>query len=89
MKAILFDFDGTLIESERTIMRCLNKALINQGQEVFRDDELKDLIGKSLEDIFRIKADESYIEELVIDYRIIHLATYKEDTTIFSCSSKS
>ena len=44
-KAVVFDLDGTLIDSAPDIAHALNRATEKQGVEPFPLDQVKDMIG--------------------------------------------
>lgn len=80
MKAILFDLDGTLIDSNETIIRCINTVLKEYSLEPFEKSELKAMIGISLEDILKRKTED--FKTVAARYRELHRATYFQDTII-------
>ncbi len=72
MKYILFDLDGTLLDSQCGITRCLNHALAQFGQEPRTDEQLAEFIGPPLEVGFGQLLqtdDEALITEAVAAYR--------------------
>ena len=48
MDAVIFDLDGTLLDSEKTILRSLNIALEEFGFTPFEMHELHSMIGMDL-----------------------------------------
>ena len=44
--AILFDLDGTLIDSAPGVAWSLNQALVTEGRATLSIDRVKDLVGK-------------------------------------------
>ncbi len=45
LKAILFDCDGTLLDSAKTIRRCINTTVKNFGYQEFTEEEFKTFYG--------------------------------------------
>lgn len=52
LRAIIFDLDGTLIDSSRAIVKCVNFALAQKGLPPANDWEIKRRIGTPLDEIF-------------------------------------
>jgi pyrophosphatase PpaX len=68
--ALLFDLDGTLIDSIELIMRSMRHAFDGFGDGAPTDDEWRALIGRPLADSFREFVDtETEIERLTGRYR--------------------
>ena len=77
-KAILFDLDGTLIDSTEAILESFAAAFRYFGDRVPPEDEIKGLIGYPLETMFaRLGAPESkvdaYVQAYKEHYRSVHL----------------
>lgn len=53
-KAYLFDFDYTLADSSRGIVKCYREVLNKHGYTNVTDEEIKRTIGKTLEDSFAL-----------------------------------
>lgn len=53
VRNLLFDLDGTLVDSSRTISACIDYALRQVGTSAGREVAISSLIGKPLLDIFR------------------------------------
>jgi phosphoglycolate phosphatase len=53
VRNVLFDLDGTLVDSSRTISACIDYALLQVGTSNGREIAVSGLIGKPLLDIFR------------------------------------
>jgi len=77
MECVIFDLDGTLLDSKKTILRCLNAALREFGYETFGDDDLYSLIGMDLGQILELKGGNR--PDLRERYTSIQLSTFKED----------
>jgi pyrophosphatase PpaX len=73
--ALLFDLDGTLIDSIELIMSSMHHAFDGYAARVPTDDEWRALIGRPLTDSFReFVRDESEIQRLIGRYREHQLA---------------
>lgn len=73
-KAILFDFDGTLVDTADAICHSFRQVLISHGLVPMDNQEIRMLIGRPLRDMFRLATgwDASHrIEQLASDYRRI------------------
>jgi phosphoglycolate phosphatase len=53
LKAILFDFDGTLVHSIDLLVELFTESLKEQGVEPARPEEIRRLIGEPLDAIFK------------------------------------
>lgn len=73
VKAVLFDFDGTIADSSEGIMACALRTVESIGYDTstYTNEYLKRFIGPPLRDCFRItfNVDEERIEECVASYR--------------------
>ena len=70
MATIFFDMDGTLIDSEIGITRCVAHALTQMGLEVPSHAELRRWIGPSLRTSFApLLRDDGKVEQAVLHYR--------------------
>jgi len=70
MALLFFDMDGTLINSEIGITRCVAHALTQMGLEVPSEAELRRWIGPSLRTSFApLLRDDAKVEEAVLHYR--------------------
>ena len=76
-KAVLFDFDGTLMDSSEGILASAKYTATQMGIPIAEDAPWNSFIGPALEDCFRIVLDvkEDRIEEAVEIYRKV----YKEN----------
>ena len=67
---ILFDFDGTLVDTKRAIRDSYEQVLINNGRQDLYTEEFKnEIIGPSLQHIFKKYFPERNSEELIAEYR--------------------
>jgi phosphoglycolate phosphatase len=74
-RAVLWDLDGTLLDSKLSIRETMNTVLAERGFAVFTREELDALIGHPLRDILATKAsDPAAVEAMTHRYR----AAYNE-----------
>jgi pyrophosphatase PpaX len=84
VKAVLFDLDGTLVDSSGAIIKAVEKALESKGLTCNRAKVAR-IIGLPLENIFGILAPnlpEEEIWQLVHEYRKYYMKHHLENTTI-------
>ena len=82
MDAVIFDLDGTLLDSEKTILRCFNTALEEFGFTPFEKHELHSMIGMDLGQILARKdANQPIIAQR---YTQIQLDTFMDDMTWYN-----
>jgi 2-phosphoglycolate phosphatase len=84
VKAVLFDLDGTLVDSSEAITKAVEKALKSKGLTCNRAKVAR-MIGLPLENIFGVLApnlSEQEIWQLVHEYRKYYIAHHLENTTI-------
>ncbi len=83
-KTILFDLDGTLIDSIDAILNSFQGAFKILGLTPKNNEEIKNLIGYPLEHMFKILYHEKahLIQEFVLAYREIYSQIYLEQTTL-------
>ena len=68
---ILFDLDGTLIESTEAIVSTFHHAYDIQNEKQPSDEAIKELIGYPLDVMFsRLGVDESRVWDFVDSYKI-------------------
>ena len=53
MKGVLFDLDGTLIDSAPDLHNCINKVLIDNNKEKINFSKLRKLISQGSEAIIK------------------------------------
>ena len=70
--AVLFDFDGTIVDTGPSVIRCAKHALAERGWSLDEVGDLRLLIGPPLPEGFRqvTGADEAEAEALVESYRL-------------------
>ncbi|MCK5024563.1 MAG: HAD family hydrolase [Thermoplasmata archaeon] len=82
MDAVIFDLDGTLLDSEKTILRSLNTALEEFGFTPFEMHELHSMIGM---DLHRILARKGADQPIIVQrYTQVQLDTFMDDMTWYN-----
>ncbi|EED2208828.1 HAD family hydrolase [Campylobacter coli] len=83
-KTILFDLDGTLIDSTDAILNSFQGAFKILGLTPKNNEEIKNLIGYPLEHMFRMLYPDkvNLSKEFVLAYREIYAQIYLEQTTL-------
>ncbi|EAK1069415.1 HAD family hydrolase [Campylobacter jejuni] len=83
-KTILFDLDGTLIDSTDAILNSFQGAFKALGLTSENNEEIKNLIGYPLEQMFRMLYPDkvNLSKEFVLAYREIYAQIYLEQTTL-------
>lgn len=72
-KTYLFDFDYTLVDSSRGIVKCFRTVLTRHGYSAVTDEAIKRTIGKTLEESFSILTgitDPTHLAALRQEYRL-------------------
>lgn len=85
IKAVVFDFDGTLVNTVDDVIRCFNEALISLGFPKKEEDYIRGLIGKNLDDIVQYllpcdKRSSDNIQLVKDKYRSIYMSDSKPNT---------
>lgn len=76
LRLVVFDWDGTLMDSPRRIVHCLQRACEALGREVPPDDALRDIIGLGVEAaVERLfpGADSAFVGAFATTYRQCYL----------------
>ncbi|ECK8490274.1 HAD family hydrolase [Campylobacter jejuni] len=83
-KTILFDLDGTLIDSTDAILNSFQGAFKALGLTSKNNEEIKNLIGYPLEQMFRMLYPDkvNLSKEFVLAYREIYAQIYLEQITL-------
>ena len=85
-RLLVFDWDGTLMDSVSAIIACTRSAMVDAGLVPRTDSEIRRAIGMGLFDSFVMFypgiAAEKY-EQIVESYRHHWLGTYKDHSTLF------
>ncbi|MEZ5540755.1 MAG: HAD-IA family hydrolase [Pseudomonadota bacterium] len=85
VKFIVFDWDGTLMDSEAQIVSCLHGAIADLGLPPMRDDTVKDVIGLGLREAVEALLpgrDEAFRQSFVEAYRRYWFAS--EGSSLFA-----
>src|SRR5690242_4828246 len=70
--AVLWDLDGTLLESKQSIRECMNRVLAEKGRPTFTPAELDQLIGRPLREILATKAPPEEVDAMALRYRVVY-----------------
>jgi len=85
-KLLIFDWDGTLMDSEARIVNCLRIAITEAGFESQSHNELKDVIGLGLREALAQLCpgqNNNLIERMADTYRYAYLNTDKTPSELF------
>lgn len=63
IKLVIFDADGTLIDSEQDITDAMNKMLSNRGYPLITSEEMRTFLGESTEGVTRLSLKKEVGEE--------------------------
>ncbi len=72
IRALVFDFDGTLVDASIPICRAFNAALERFGARPVQEERIRKLIGRPLKDMFPVMVPDAQpddIEQLIEYYR--------------------
>ena len=86
-KLIVFDWDGTLMDSAAHIVECLQTALTDLELPQKTDDEIKNIIGLGLQEALSVlcpEANDSELNSLTSRYREHFFNQEKEPCELFS-----
>ena len=83
MKTVVFDFDGTLVDSSKDIARAFCESLKRSGLEVPPLEAVYPLIGRPLSEMYAGFAESGQIDELIAGYRAIYPTLWTEHTRAF------
>ena len=62
LRAVIFDFDGVITDSEILHLRAFNQALAQHGTEITKEDYYKDYLGLTDLDLFNLLVDKSLLK---------------------------
>ena len=86
-KLVLFDLDGTLLNTIEDLSEAVNHALGLRGLPLHSVDEYRNMVGHGIRNLIHqalpqeMNADEAYVEACVADFKVFHyLCTYKKRT---------
>lgn len=80
IKTIIFDLDGTLIDSRGDIISSVNKTLVNFNMPTLSHDTIAGYIGEGVELLIKRSIGEEYIDHLEEAMKF-YLETYNEECT--------
>ena len=88
-KAVIFDLDGTLINSISDIAFCANSVLQNHGYAPLPTARYKELVGDGISNLVRkIMPDREIspeqLSELIEEYRKLYSANWNKETSIYA-----
>lgn len=84
-KTILFDLDGTLIDSTSAILKGFDSAFVAHGKQTPDHDALKSLVGYPLEIMFeKLGADKNLLADYVREYKACYEKIYLDETTLLA-----
>lgn len=69
IKAVLFDFDCTLVDSTELICRCFNSVLTRFGFETLQSDSIRAMIGQPLREMLEQQHIDVPLDDLVAAYK--------------------
>ena len=82
-KTILFDLDGTLIDSTSAILKGFDSAFLAHGKQTPEHDALKSFVGYPLEIMFeKLGADKNLLADYVKEYKACYEKIYLDETTL-------
>ena len=82
-KTILFDLDGTLIDSTSAILKGFDAAFLAHDKKEPDHDALKSLVGYPLEIMFeKLGAKKNLISEYVKEYKACYEKIYLDETVL-------
>ena len=85
-KLLIFDWDGTLMDSETRIVNCMRAACVVNGFAAQSNDTLKDVIGLGLKEALKKlqpAENDRVIEKLAATYRREYLETNETHSALF------
>jgi phosphoglycolate phosphatase len=86
-KLLVFDWDGTLMDSEARILDCVRAAAADLKLEIPDDDSIRNIIGLGLKEAVTTLfpgSDDARVAEVVAHYRHHFLDTNKTPSTLFA-----
>ncbi len=83
MKTILFDLDGTLIDSTEAILESFDYSFKELGLDLYDDKKIKSLIGYPLDIMYKeLGVKQAQIDEIIKAYKSNYRLISREKTTL-------
>jgi phosphoglycolate phosphatase len=90
IKGIVFDLDGTLIDSMSDMRACINRVLVDMGRQTVTMDELRRMVGRGVKYMWRLILDttghvppEDEVERIIRGYQAYYLCHPTDHTIIY------
>ena len=87
LRLLIFDWDGTLMDSEARIVACVRAAVEDLGLEDPGDDRIRDIIGLGLTEAVTTLfpgSDEARVQRIALRYRHHFLGANQTPSTLFA-----
>ena len=89
-KTILFDLDGTLIDSTSAILKGFDRAFLSHGKKEPDHNALKSLVGHPLEIMFeRLGASKNLIDSYIKEYKACYEKIYLDETVLLDYANEA
>lgn len=83
-KVVLFDFDGTLANTQRAITHCLQKTMLELTGQRVSQASIEATIGWQLRDVFlALRGHDNDIDHFITYYRRLYTSTALRYTTLY------
>jgi phosphoglycolate phosphatase len=87
---ILFDLDGTLIDSTEAILESFRVSFINKNHPIPNDEDIKALVGYPLDIMYsNLGVDEKYVWDFVAEYKKHYREISKQKTELLEFAKES
>ncbi|MCD6522191.1 MAG: HAD-IA family hydrolase [Candidatus Diapherotrites archaeon] len=83
IKTIMFDLDGTLIDTKRSIVHAFNTSLRKMGYNAVPEEKIIALIGRPIEDMYRYLVNPKDTDSLCTVYRKEYARTSVKNSQLF------
>ena len=86
LRLLVFDWDGTLMDSIATIVACTQRAVADCGQQAPSEADVRHAVGMGLREVmerFFPDAEDTLCERMVAAYRRHWLASFKDEPRLF------
>jgi len=85
-KLIIFDWDGTIIDSQAHILHCMKNAIVDEGLKAPDDQAIRHIIGLSLHHAIETlipELEEDVTDRIATRYRTHFFADSEQDSELF------